>query len=247
MIWYRHWLEMRATVLASVGTAIIGSLFFVRNLVAESGYGDLVAPIRRGDTTPPFGPLLSLTDSLSVSQINLISSHATFSWYVVLLLTYVLSGDGLRVISRWTGMGLPGATQFTLSLPVSRRRVVVTRIVTSYVVGALALLAIAATNAAAFSFTPHAVPLQQLLLVSAFGTLLVLFWSSFLVLLTVIVGQGWAFVVTCVAMLLGSSPGMYGMTASAARRLDPWLIVLFAVVLAFVVAGTVAAATSEEV
>ena len=37
------------------------------------------------------------------------------------------------------------------------------------------------------------------------------------------------------------------MTASAARRLDPGLIVLFAVVLAFVVTGTVAAATSEEV
>ena len=74
-----------------------------------------------------------------------------------------------------------------------------------------------------------------------------LFRSSFLVLLTVIVGQGWAFAVTFIAMLLGSSPGMYGMTASAARQLDPALIVLFAVVLAFVVACTVAAATSEEV
>ena len=76
--------------------------------------------------------------------------------------------------------------------------------------GALALLTIAATNASAFSFTPHTVPLQQLLLVSAFGTVLVLFWSSFLVLLTAIVGQGWAFAVTFIAMRLGSSPGMYG-------------------------------------
>jgi hypothetical protein len=248
VIWYRHWLEMRATVLASVGTAIIGSLYFVRDLVAESGYGDLVSPIRKGDTTPPFGPLLGLMDSLNASQINLISSHAMFSWFVVLLLSYALSGDGLKVISRWTGTGLLSATQFTLSLPVSRRHVVVTRIVASYIVGALTLFAIAATNAAAFSFTPHAVPLRQLLLVSAFGTLLVLFWSSFLVLLTVIVGQGWAFAVTFIpAMILGSIPGIYGMTASASRQLDPALILLFIVILGFVLAGTVAAATSEEV
>ena len=247
MIWYRHWLEMRAAVLAAVATAIIGSLFYVQGLVAASGYGDLVAQIKRSGATPPFGPLASLTDSLSVGQINLISFHAEFSWYAILLMSYALSGDGLKVISRWTGQGLPSATQFTLSLPVSRRRVVMSRIASTYAVAALVLFAIAGTNAAAFSFTPHPGPLEQLLLASAFATLLVLFWSSMFMLLTVIVGQGWGTAVTFIAMLLGSSAGLYGMTASAARQLDTGLIFLFAVVLAFVLAGSVAAATAEEV
>lgn len=247
MIWYRHWLEMRAAALASVGTAVVGSLFYVRGLVAASGSSDLVSPIRRGDTTPPFGPLLSLTDSLSVEQINLISLHALFSWYSIILMSFVLSGDGLKVVSRSTLLTLPSATQFTLSLPVSRRRVVVTRIVASYGLGALTLFTIAVTNAVAFSFTSHAVPLEQLLLASAFGTLLVLFWSSMLVLLGVIIGQGWGAAVTLIAMLLSSSAGLYGMTASAARQLDTGLLILFAAVLVFVLAGTVAAATSAEI
>jgi hypothetical protein len=237
VIWYRHWLEMRVSVLAAVGTAIIGSLFYIRDLVAASGYGDLVSPVRRGDTTPPFGPLLSLTDSLSVEQINLISFHSLFSWYAILLMSVVLSGDGLRVVSRWTGLGLPSASQFTLSLPVSRRRLVTTRLVSFYAVSVLVLFAIAATNAIAFSLTPHAVPLEQLLLASAFATLLALFWSSLLVLITVIVGQGWGIGVVLLGMIVGSSAGLYGMTASAAHRLDPALILLFVVILAFVLAG----------
>ena len=241
MIWYRHWLEMRAAVMAAVGTAAIGSLFYVRDLIASDD-GNLVTRVDRG----LFAPLLSLTDSLGAAQINLIAFHEEFTWYAILMLSYVLSGDGLQVMSRWTGLGLPCATQFTLALPVSRRRVVITRIVASYAVGALALFVIAATIASRFAMTPHPVPLQQLLLASAFATLLVLFWSSMFVLLTVIVGQGWGTAVTTVAMLLSTPAGMYGMSASAARQLDLWLLVLFAVVLGFVLTGTVVAAAAEE-
>jgi len=239
VIWYRHWLEMRAAVMASVLTAIIGSFLQVRGLLGESG-ATLAARADRSLFS-------ALTGSFDTPQINLIAFHEEFTWYAILLLSYILSGDGLKAISHWTGLGLPGATQFTLSLPVSRRRVVITRIISTYTVGAVALFAIAATNAAAFSTTPHAVPLVPLLRASAFASLLVLFWSSMFVMLTVILGKGWGTAMTAIAMIVSTPAGMYGMSASATGQLEVGLLLLFGVVLGFVLAGTIAAAVSEEI
>lgn len=243
MIWYRHWLEMRGSVAAAVGTAVIGSLFYTRDMIVGSTDGSLTTRVDRG----LFAPLLSMSESLNASQINLIAFHEEFSWIAILLLSFMLAGDGLRVFDRWTGARLTSAALFTLSLPVSRRRLVITRIVSTYVIATVSLFLIAGTNATVFATTAHPVPLEQLLLASAFASLLVLFWSSVFVLVTVIIGAGWGMAVSMIAMLLSTPAGMYGMSVSAAWRLEIGLVVLLAVVLGFVLLGTVAAAASEEV
>ena len=241
MIWHRHWLELRATAFALIGTAVIASLFFIRDSDALSN----LEPDMRRELS--YGPLRSLTDSLGAAQINLIVFHEEFSWIAIVLLSLFLAGDGLKVSERWTGAQMPSAAQFTLSLPVSRRQVVMTRFASTYVVAALVLFIIAGTNAAVFATTSHPVPLEQLALASAFASLLVLFWSSLFVLVPVILGPRWGMAFTLVAMIVSTAAGMHGMSASAALSMDIGLVVLFAVALGFVLAGAVTAAASEEV
>ncbi len=243
MIWYRHWLELRATILALIGTAVLGSAYYIQDLTG--GSGGTISRVNDVDGSL-FRPLASLMGSLDAAQVNLVAFHAEFTWYAMLLLSWVLTGDGLRVFERWTNTRLASAAQFTLSLPISRRRIVITRIVSTYVVATLVLFVIAGTNAALFATTPYSVPLVQLLLASVFASLLVGFWSSMMLMLSGIVGPSWGSGVTLVAMLLSTPFGMYGMTASAAWRLEPALLVLLPVALGLVVGGAVATSTSEE-
>jgi hypothetical protein len=238
VIWYRHWLEMRRTVLMCVvGALVLSPIYYQR---------ELRDPRPGIDFTGMFAPLEALTPFLDAAQIKAVARHTEISWVAILFLSFLLAGDGLRVIDRGSLARLPSATQFTLALPITRRRVVLSRIAATYATTVVILGMMMIANVLALMAAGQPVPLGPMLLVSGFASLLILFWSTVFVLVSAIVGAGWGMAVAGITMLLSVPAGLYGMTASAALQLELALLVLFAVIIGLVLAGAVATASSDE-
>src|SRR6476659_5000795 len=115
---------MRRTVLMCVvGALVLSPIYYQR---------ELRDPRPGIDFTGMLAPLQGLTAFFDAAQIKAVARHTEISWVAVLFLSFLLAGDGLRVIDRMSNVWIPSATQFTLALPVTRRRVVLSRIAATY-------------------------------------------------------------------------------------------------------------------
>jgi hypothetical protein len=130
MIWYRHWIEMRPVLL------VISAFWLLTGLGDFSGAGSLTWDSWRSMPWQPFAMELSdlrLAETAGVDGVTIWAGFAVrilpFAFSGVLALT----GNGLRSFMAPGGLG----PYYTLSLPVSRARLVWTRMATT--VGVLSL------------------------------------------------------------------------------------------------------------
>ena len=167
MIWYRHWLELRSTAVMLFTAALVLAPLYLRNHLFSTR-----PPLR---PTLMFGPLQALSPPLDTAQINAVAGYEQFLWLAILLATYVLSGDAVRTFDRSSGLVVSTTAQYTLALPVSRRRVVTTRIAAGYLVAAIGLAVSAAATAMTFEVFDRTAPVVPMLLASGLASLVILF------------------------------------------------------------------------
>lgn len=242
MIWYRHWLELRTTALMlTSAAAALGPLYF---------RSELFDPRPAFQPHPIFGPLQSLTSSLDVQQFTAVGRHVEFMWFAVLCGSLFLAGDGLRTFSNQFGRtGLVTTTaQYTLSLPISRRRVVTTRLLAGYAIACIALTVSLLANTAALLMLDRSVPLVPMFLATGVGTTVILFWMCVNVVMMVSAGAVWGMSLTVIAMLLSSPLAFHAMSVAAARTPGLRALLLIAgAALAGAILLAVNVASGEEV
>ena len=241
MIWYRHWLELRSTAVGLIAAAAVLGPFYLRRELLDPG------PYRgNGYEANLLRPLI---DSLEPLQLTALERHLEFLWFAILFGSLFLAADGLRIFTNQFGRtGLVTTTaQYTLSLPVSRHRVVLTRIAAGYLLGAVALTLALAANVVVLKLFDRGVPFVPMLLATGFATLVILFWICILISMLVIAGSGWGVALTLIGMLFGSPVAMWGMSAAAGGTLGWPLLLLFVVVLLVAVYVSVAIVAGEEV
>jgi hypothetical protein len=237
MIWYRHWLELRRPAAALLALALASGFFFARSLDREVG-GLYVGnePLRRG-IARSFGPLLA---ELTPTQTVAVAVHAQSTIYLILLAFLVLGGNGLRVVEFQPSIGSEGdaplpvrSAPYTLSLPLSRTRLIVTRAAAAYAAGVLFFAASLLVHRLAIAKAGHDVPLLPMLMVTLFATVIMLLWSTVLSLLTWMFGATIGLFVTLIAALIANVP-VYGFMADVAVRqrevwqIVPWLLAMIA-------------------
>jgi hypothetical protein len=251
VIWYRHWLELRRPVALLIAFAIIAGYFFARSLNREvSGLqarNDTLRPgIARG-----FGPLLA---SLTPTQTVAVAVHAESTIFLVLLAFLVLGGNGLRIVemqsaSGWTGAPtLPArAATYTLSLPLSRPVLVVTRVGAAYAAGVIFFAVSCLIHRLVIVSAGYDVPLLPMIMISLFATVVTIFWSTVLSMLTWILGATFALFLTLIVALFSSMFVYRGMGDIAAGQRAMWQIVpLMLVTIAGVVYVTTRLVADEE-
>ena len=241
MIWYRHWLELRSVAVGLIAAAgVLGPFYFRRELLEPGAY--------RGNGYEA-NLLRPLIDSLEPLELTALGQHLEFLWLAILFGSMFLATDGLRTFTNQFGRtGLVTTTaEYTLSLPVSRRRVVLTRIAAGYLLGAVALTLALTANVVALKVFDRAVPFVPMLIATGFATLVVLLWICVLISMIAIAGGGWGMFLTLICMVFGSPMAMWGMSAAAGGTLGWPLLLLFVVVLAFAVYVSVAIVTAEEI
>ena len=109
------------------------------------------------------------------------------------------------------------SNDFTLSLPISRHRIVITRIAAGYAIAAIALATSVAANGFVIAASDETVPIIPMLAASAFASLVILFWICVVTTLLTFAGANWGVVLTLFGMLFTSPLSMYGMSAAAAQ------------------------------
>jgi hypothetical protein len=224
VIWYRHWLELRRTVLMLVTAAIV--------------LGPLNASNRLFDGQPPlspnsmFRPLQTLAPTFDMTQITAIAGYQQFLWLAILLATYVLSGDAFRTFERSSGSVVTTTAQYTLALPISRRRIAMTRIAAGWLIAAAGLAALLTATVVTFEVFDRTAPLVPMLLASGFASLVILFWMCVLTTMGVVAGWGWGSALTFIPMLVSTPFAMQGMSASASRTLEWPVLLLLGIALA---------------
>jgi ABC-type transport system involved in multi-copper enzyme maturation permease subunit len=139
------------------------------------------------------------------------------------------------------------SAQYTLALPVARRRIVMTRIAAGYLLAAIGLAVSVAATAVTFEVFDRTAPVVPILLASGFASFVILFWMCVLTAMNVVAGIGWGSALTLLAMLVSSPLAMRGMSWSASRTLDWPVLLLLGTALAGAIWLVTEVAAGDEV
>jgi hypothetical protein len=193
MILYRHWLEMRLRVLMSLLFTVLIMIAFASSITGSTRnypanpallevLGDEAYRVWRGHAVSAL--VMALTMSLMSASSGIVS--------------YPMSHGGLG------GFGVQAhrSTYLTLSLPVSRRRLFVTRFAAGLVHLCLGFALSLALNCAYLAWTGLPVPLGPMAMASAAGLLMSVLGSGFICLLVLWVGLGWGTAIGITAAMI---------------------------------------------
>jgi len=250
VIWYRHWLELRRPLALLLALAVVAGFFFAENLGDEVGrlsVGD--EPLRRG-IARDFGPLLSV---MTPTQTVALAMHAQSTVYLVLLAVLVLAGNGLHIMDVSDGGWGGGATlpvraaPYTLSLPLSRARLIVTRVAAGYAAGVLFFALSLLVHRLVISAAGHDVPLLPMIMISVFASVMMVFWSTMLGMLTWMFGAGFGLFLTLIVALFSSIAVFKGMAGVTLGHRGLWdVLPLLLVVTTCVIYLTTRVVAREE-
>jgi len=152
-VWYRHWLEMRW---ALIPLAILCVIF------TPAGSNALRWDVWFALPAHPFGPELSATP-LGLAIGERIEVWAAFAGRIPWLgfaISWVLSGSGVQnLIHPGPGVPISGSNTHTLTLPISRTHLALTRFLVSLSVALVAGLILGAAGFAVFYNRGESVPL----------------------------------------------------------------------------------------
>lgn len=214
MIWYRHWVEMRMGVLMFVGLSVWFGL-------------SITGPYHSLEFGQPL-PATPLGLAIGADQVLIWSEFAGRILPFSLAATVALSGAGFRTFF------MPVAPAvYTLTLPISRTRLILTRQAASLVIASV--LAAVSTTGGVVWFAAHgqAVPILAVVQSLALGTIVLAAMLAIMSAVITALPVAWAFL-GILALLALAIPNSYIVSAPA-RGDVPWLA-LGGYVIAFIAA-----------
>ena len=202
MIWHRHWLEMRLGVLMLAG------------LCLWSGFA-VVGPWRSLEYGQPL-PLTPLGQAIGAQEILVWSEFAGRILPFSLAACMALAGAGLRTLF------MPVApVVYTLTLPISRTRLIWTRLAAGLGVACAGAMLLTAGGVLWFTLRGQAVPIAAVLQSMVLGVVVLAAMLAIMSAVVTALPTGWAFL-GFLAMIALALPNSY--IVSAPARADvPWL------------------------
>ena len=154
MIWYRHWLELR-------GALVLLSIFLY--LFEPNSTNALRWDVWFALPVHPFGPELSSTplgEALGL-QIRIWAAFAGRIPWFGFFTAFVLAGSGVQNLL-YPGFPMAGYVMHTLTLPVSRTRLVMTRFLSALALALVLGLIASAIGLSVFYAGGESVPLAEI-------------------------------------------------------------------------------------
>ena len=208
MIWYRYWLEIRSRLLALAMIAVcIGSI--TPDWEKRGGFGnDLML-------NSPLGHSLG-TDKVLI-WITFTNTISFFAWTAGLC----LMGNGLS--TAWQRHH--SSVNYTLTLPVSRQRLIGIYQFGNCVAGLGVTFLALASYCVVLLLQGHEVPIVPLGFSLAFGSLFVIAWMTILSGLTLVMHEVWAVLASSVLFLISIPWVRSTVTLLPAYGEFPWISV----------------------
>jgi hypothetical protein len=204
MIWYRHWVEMRMGVLAFVGFGVWSGV-------------SVVGPWRSLEFGQPL-PLTPLGQAIGADAVLVWAEFAGRILPFSLAASLALSGAGFRTLV------MPVApVVYTLTLPISRTRLIWTRVAAGLGVACAAATILTAGGVVWFTMQGQTVPMAAVLQSLALGVVLLAAMLAFMSAIVTALPTVWAFL-GVLGLLALAIPNSYVVSAPA-RGDVPWLAV----------------------
>ena len=227
MIWYRHWLELRTGLLVMAGLSLLIAL----------------------TVTGPFR-LLEFGQALTETRLGQSIGDRVLVWaefagrtpFFIFAATLALAGAGFDSLLRPSG----AAVAYTLTLPVSRTRLICTRLAAALAATVLAGVLLSAAGAAVLLARGQGIPLVPVAQSLALGVPLAAALLTVVGALVTLVGYPWSWLAYFVLYLAAMLPVNY-ILAGPARGDAPWLsLIACLIVIPAAVAFTVRVAWVNE-
>lgn len=202
MIWQRHWAEMRLGVLMFAGLTLWFGV-------------SITGPWRSMEYGLPL-PETPLGLTIGADQVRIWSEFAGRILPFSLAATLTLAGAGFRTLF----MPVDPAV-YTLTLPISRRRLILTRLAAGLIVATAVALPLVAGGAIWFTLRGEDVPLIPIMQSLALGLIVLAAMLAFMSAVVTVLPVIWAFVGFMVIVAL-AIPNSYVVSAPA-RGDVPWL------------------------
>ncbi|MBZ5634121.1 MAG: hypothetical protein LAO55_13455 [Acidobacteriia bacterium] len=219
MIWYRYWLETRQRFL----------LLALWTIWMGAQVPDFAHPTRRAQEMmrTPLAQAIGREDAIVWEAFA--DKIGSLAWVAA---TFAFLGTGLR--TAWLPRDL--AVYYTLTLPVSRWRLIATYQGASCVGALLAFALMLATQCVVLLIQERSVPLVPLAISIAFAIPMLMAWTAVVGALALLTHEYWAMLMTVPILLLTVPITRHTVTAFSERGERPWIAVaalLAVTVLAF--------------
>ena len=202
MIWYRHWVEMRLGVLMFVGLCVWFGV-------------SILGPWRSLEFGQPL-PLTPLGQAVGAEQVLVWSEFAGRILPFSLAASLALSGAGFRTFF------MPVAPAvYTLTLPISRTRLVLTRLAAGLAVASVLAAVFTIGGAIWFTMRGQTVPMAEVLQSLVLGTVVLAAMLAIMSAIITALPTAWAFL-GILGLLALAIPNSYIVSAPA-REDVPWL------------------------
>jgi hypothetical protein len=165
-LWHRHWMELRGGL--TVAASVAALLCFVFPALVGIGIEDHEW---HGRTSPWLRAAVDRRDALGLETFAAWGAHVATAALASIVLGLFLSGTGLRTNSLTPGHP---SLAYTLTLPVSRGRLIVTRFAASAAAAVAIFGSMLAINAAVLWAAGWPVPLGDMARTTALATTVVL-------------------------------------------------------------------------
>lgn len=237
MIWYRHWLEMRKGLLFMAG------LWLFVGLTVTEPFNSLRVDSWHSFSDPLGQELTEMRLGQAIGDEVLV--WAEFAGRILpftLMATLVLAGSGLRsLLSVFDTSAI-----YTLTLPISRTRLVWTRLVAALGATVLAGLLVSAASSAILLARGYSVPLVPVAQSFALGVVCVA--TSLAVVGALVTSMRyWLALPTFMALFASTSMPISYIVAAPARGEAPWgLLAACVTITALAVTFTVNRASARE-
>ena len=227
MIWYRHWLELRTGLLVMAGLSLLIALT-VTGPFRLLEFGQALTETRLGQTIG--------------DRVLVWAEFAGRTPFFIFAATLALAGAGFDSLLRPSG----AAVAYTLTLPVSRTRLICTRLAAALAATVLAGVLLSAAGAAVLLARGQGIPLVPVAQSLALGVPLAAALLTVVGALVTLVGYPWSWLAYFVLYLAAMLPVNY-ILALPARGDAPWLsLIACLIVIPAAVAFTVRVAWVNE-
>ncbi|MCY4510831.1 MAG: hypothetical protein OXG35_28290 [Acidobacteria bacterium] len=227
MIWYRHWLELRTGLLVMAGLSLLIALT-VTGPFRLLEFGQALTETRLGQTIG--------------DRVLVWAEFAGRTPFYIFAATLALAGAGFDSLLRPSG----AAVAYTLTLPVSRTRLICTRLAAALAATVLAGVLLSAAGAAVLLARGQGIPLVPVAQSLALGVPLAAALLAVVGALVTLVGYPWTWLAYFVLYLAAMLPVNY-ILAGPARGDAPWpSLIACLIVIPAAVAFTVRVAWVNE-
>ena len=206
MLWYRYWLAFRFRLLVVAAYAIwTGIITPEWAKLSPAAAKELLGP----RWAQSIGP-----ESLH-AWVAFAGQMSFFAWAVALC----LMGNGLRTAPLHPSIG------YTLTLPVSRSRLISTQLASNCACALIAAALTLAVRFAAMWWRGDHIPFVPLAVTIALATLFVIAWNAFLNALSLVINELWTILVALPIFLVSNRWIWVTVTSFTAYGEFPWISV----------------------